>query len=71
MKRDRDAAIDAAYEGVMITYTERDFPTATPYQRTVPGWRCRAYGRQYGTSGLPPRRCDCGATWAEDGGSDG
>ena len=51
--------IDVRWLGVMITYTEQDFPTAAPYQRTIPGWECRRCGQRYGTSGLPPRKCEC------------
>jgi len=55
--------LDEAWDGVMITYTEQDFPTSEPYQRTIPGWQCKACGHRYGTSGLPPHRCKCGETW--------
>ncbi|GMV17931.1 MAG: hypothetical protein AMXMBFR56_61550 [Polyangiaceae bacterium] len=56
--------LDEAWEGVMLTYTECDFPGAEPRQRSVPGWKCRSCGWQLGTSGLPPSRCGgCGATW--------
>lgn len=55
--------LDEAWEGVMVTYTECDFPGAEPYRRTVPGWKCKTCGRQFGTSGPPPERCNgCGAT---------
>lgn len=55
--------LDEAWEGVMITYTEHDCPLSPGYQRSVPGWKCKGCGRQIGTSGLPPRRCDCGLEW--------
>jgi hypothetical protein len=58
--------LDDAWEGVMITYTEQDFPTSEPYQRTIPGWKCRACGHRVGTEGLPPSRCyKCDAQWEE------
>lgn len=57
--------IDAHWEGVMITYTEQDFPTSKPYERTIPGWKCRQCGRTYGTAGLPPRECGCGHIWTD------
>lgn len=47
----------------MVTYQEVDAPGAEPYPRSVPGWKCRACDMQYGTAGLPPLRCKCGATW--------
>lgn len=49
--------LDAKWLGVMVTYTEQDFPGAEPYQRTIPGWQCRACGQKYGTAGLPPSEC--------------
>lgn len=57
-------SLDDAWEGIMLTYTEQDFPTSQPYQRTIPGWKCRACGQKYGTSGLPPNRCVCGRWWS-------
>lgn len=48
---------DEAWDGCMITYTEQDFPTSEPYQRSVPGWACKSCGFKIGTSGLPPREC--------------
>ncbi len=47
------------WEGVMITYKERDAPGGEPYQRSVPGWKCKACGHQYGARGAPPKRCQC------------
>lgn len=58
-------SLDDAWDGIMLTYTEQDFPTSPPYQRTVPGWRCRACGQSYGTSRLPPNPCKCGAAWSK------
>jgi hypothetical protein len=56
--------LDEAWEGVMVDYTEQDFPGSEPYKRTVPGWKCRACGLQFGTSGLPPRVCvNCHQEW--------
>lgn len=49
--------LDQAWKGVMIEYTEQDFPGSKPYQRQVPGWECRNCGQKYGTSGLPPLHC--------------
>lgn len=60
------ASLDAAWEGVLVTYTERDAPGGAPYQRQVPGWKCRACGWTLGTSRLPPSRCGgCGREWKE------
>jgi len=56
--------LDEAWEGVMITYTEQDFPTSKPYERRIPGWKCLACGHRIGTSEGPPRRCfNCGKEW--------
>lgn len=55
--------LDEAWRGIMLTYTERDFPGGEPYKRTVPGWECVACGTKYGTSLAPPRKCVCGAEW--------
>lgn len=56
--------LDEAWEGVMVEYTERDFPGGKPYKRQVPGWECRRCGKKYGTSGLPPITCSgCGQTY--------
>lgn len=52
-----DAWIEENWDGVMIEYTEQDFPTSQPYQRRIPGWQCKRCGFQYGTSGAPPREC--------------
>jgi hypothetical protein len=49
-----------AWEGVMLEYTEQDFPTTKPYLRRVPGWKCLACGQRYGTAGYPPQACRCG-----------
>lgn len=57
-------SFDDAWEGVMLEYTEQDFPTSNPYKRQVPGWKCRACAQQYGTAGLPPNPCKCGQKWA-------
>lgn len=55
-----DAIEGAGWEGVMVTYTEQDFPGSQPYERQVPGWRHRC-GYTIGTADLPPRRCPkCG-----------
>ena len=56
-------SLDGAWTGVMVEYQEQDFPTSKPYKRTVPGWKCRACGFTVGTSGLPPRQCECGQRW--------
>jgi hypothetical protein len=53
------AAIDAAWDGVMVAYTEYDVPGGPGRERSVPGWRCKSCGREVGTSGLPPRACHC------------
>lgn len=58
-------SLDDAWEGIMLTYTEQDFPTSALYPRQVPGWQCRTCGQKYGTSGLPPNPCKCGATWSK------
>jgi hypothetical protein len=55
-----------AWEGVMVEYTEQDFPNSKPYQRQVPGWKCKACGFQIGTSGLPPLTCKCGQTYERE-----
>jgi len=57
--------LDDAWDGIMLTYTEQDFPTSKPYARQIPGWQCRACGQKYGTSGLPPNPCKCGAAWSK------
>lgn len=54
--------IDRDWEGIMLTYTEQDFPTSQPYERTIPGWRCRHCNRKIGTAGLPPKVCGCRVT---------
>ena len=58
--------LDDVYEGVMIWYTEQDFPGSEPYERSIPGWKCRACGQQYGTSGYPPNPCRCGASYTPE-----
>lgn len=63
--------LDQAWTGVTLPYVECDFPGSEPYERTIPGWQCTACGFQVGTSGLPPRRCDCGQEWAPDHDDDG
>lgn len=65
-KKQLERSLDAAWEGVMVTYIERDSPFDEGYERQVPGWKCRACGQQYGTSRLPPKQCKCGATWAKE-----
>ena len=55
--------LDEAWRGIMLTYTEQDFPTSKPYERSVPGWQCRSCGVRIGTSGLPPNPCKCGVRW--------
>lgn len=58
-------SLGEAWEGVMLTYTEQDFPTSQPYARQIPGWECRRCGQRYGTSGLPPNPCKCGMCWSK------
>jgi len=58
--------LEEAWEGVMVEYTEQDFPGSEPYKRSVPGWKCKAWGFQIGTSGLPPERCQCGQTYERE-----
>ncbi len=60
--RRADEQVDAAWEGVMLDYIEDDV-FGRAYQRTIPGWKCRACGQVYGTSGLPPDPCKCGRRW--------
>jgi hypothetical protein len=60
--------LDEAHEGIMLKYTEQDFPTSQPYERSVPGWRCRKCDRKIGTSGLPPNPCACGQRYTLDDG---
>ena len=42
------------WKGVMVGYINMfgDY-------REVPGWECKKCGKRYGTSGLPPSKCDC------------
>lgn len=64
--------LDQAWTGVMITYTEQDFPTSAPYQRTIPGWECTRCRKRIGTSGPPPLSCPgCGQQWNDDAGGIG
>ena len=61
---ERLPTFDEAWEGVMITYKEQDFPTSEPYERTIPGWKCLKCGHRIGTSKGPPRRCyHCEQEW--------
>ena len=50
-------AVGENWEGIMIEYTECDFPGAEPYKRAVPGWKCKRCGWRLGTAGLPPATC--------------
>lgn len=65
---DRLPTLDEAWEGIMLEYTEQDFPTSEPYKRAIPGWKCRACGQKVGTSGLPPSHCPkCDKEWDKRG----
>ncbi len=58
--------LDEIWEGIMVEYTEQDFPGSEPYKRQVPGWRCKLCGYQIGTADLPPARCRCGAPYERE-----
>lgn len=58
MTEDDDESAEG-WEGIMLTYTEQDWPGAPRYERTIPGWKCRRCSRCFGTSGPPPSSHEC------------
>ncbi len=60
-EKETEDSLDTHWKGVMV-----DRAPIAPDEHAgdrVPGWQCRSCGQVYGTSGLPPRQCKCGATW--------
>jgi rubrerythrin len=61
---DVEPALSEHWDGVMVDFMERDFPSGPLYPRQVPGWKCRRCGYTLGTTGLPPEQCHgCGVRW--------